>query len=136
VIKQTGGAGSAACKSTENVIERRSLPHQKTVAQLNSRITADSWIEVPVAPRSSTGPFYVRVGDIDTDPDLFVASYFGFETVDEYREWVELWGAALCSERTRSGRLRRNTTGYTEDIDEWRARHRATPCRIHAGRRP
>jgi hypothetical protein len=104
--------------------------------QLNPLITADSWIEVPVAHRSSTGNFYVRVGDIDrynADPDLFVACYFGFKTVDEYREWVALWGAALCSERTRSGRLCRNAvTGYTESAEEWRARHRAAPCAVHS----
>jgi MT-A70 len=65
----------------------------------------------------------------NADPDLFAAKYLGFNSVDEYREWIKLSGMALCSERTRSGRLcRLNVSGGSLSPAEWLERHRSEPC--------
>jgi hypothetical protein len=72
--------------------------------------------------------------EYNADPDLFAAKHLGFATADEYREWVETQGYALCSERTKSGRLCRNLIGGGQlDPAEWRARHRSAPCFNHGG---
>ena len=66
------------------------------------------------------------------DPDLFAAQHYGFATVDEYREWVAADNAALCSERTKSGKLCGKSIGKCHGLDEWRSRHRSAPCSVHA----
>jgi hypothetical protein len=68
----------------------------------------------------------------NADPDQFTAAHFGFSTVDEYREWVACNNAALCSERTKSGKLCGNSIGMTYRPENWRARHRSGPCFLHA----
>jgi hypothetical protein len=68
------------------------------------------------------------------DPDLFAARHFGFASIDEYREWVAASNSALCSERTRNGKLCGNSIGMTFRPEEWRAQHRSHPCWVHGWR--
>jgi hypothetical protein len=73
-----------------------------------------------------------EVAEYNGDPDLFAAKYYGFATVDEYCEWLDAGGAPLCSELTKTGRLCRNSTGMAYRSEDWRQRHRAAPCFLHA----
>jgi hypothetical protein len=60
-------------------------------------------------------------------------------TVEQYREWIEVRGTALCSERTKRGRLCSlpiASGGIMTSPDEWLAKHRSEPCKIHGGRQP
>jgi hypothetical protein len=66
------------------------------------------------------------------DPDLFTARHFGFATADQYREWIVLQGAALCSERTKSGRMCRTRLRDKLKASDWRKQHRSRPCHVHA----
>jgi hypothetical protein len=79
----------------------------------------------------------------NADPDAYAAKEFGFVSVEEYREFAAVNGAALCSERTQAGHLCHNSIAgdfrdrHPHTIAEWRERHRMAPCRIHAkGGRP
>lgn len=73
-----------------------------------------------------------EIKQYNRDPDRYAATHFGFDSVDEYREWVETMGAALCSERTRTGALCRNSLFFCETPADWRWNHRSMPCRVHA----
>ena len=67
------------------------------------------------------------------NPDAFAAKYFSFTTAYEYREWVELHGAPLCSERTRAGKLCRNQFGSGgQRPEDWMRLHRSGPCGVHS----
>jgi hypothetical protein len=107
-------------------------------APLNDPVTEPEYIwSAHVACGGCSGrTLYLDPDDVDqynADPDLFVAKHFGFETVDEYREWVEARGSALCSERTAAGKLCRNSIGMTYRPEVWRERHRSAPCSVHGG---
>jgi hypothetical protein len=66
------------------------------------------------------------------NPDLFTAAYLGFESAQQYREWVRLDGAPLCGGLTKAGHVCGNSSrGYQLDADEWRARHRVDRCHHH-----
>jgi phosphoglycolate phosphatase-like HAD superfamily hydrolase len=69
--------------------------------------------------------------------DGFAAKHFGFDDVDDYREWVACDGAPLCSERTKKGRLCRNYACERIHIhtpQDWLRLHRSGPCFVHGGR--
>lgn len=64
----------------------------------------------------------------NANPDLFAARHFGFETTDEYREWLEFAGTPLCNVHTCF-----NAIGSEQlDSAEWRKLHRSAPCSVHA----
>ena len=75
-----------------------------------------------------------EMNQYNADPDAFAAKYFGL-TVDQYREWIETQATALCSERTRAGRLCRNPIGAGVLLTpkDWLQHHRSAPCFIHGG---
>jgi hypothetical protein len=67
------------------------------------------------------------------DPDGYAAAHFRFATADEYREWIACHGAALCSARTKSGRLCRALISRIQlTPDEWKRLHRSRSCTAHA----
>ena len=66
------------------------------------------------------------------DPDLFAAEYLGL-TIDQYREWIALEGAALCGERTKAGHPCRSVVKYCDDPAEWLELHRSVACVNHGG---
>jgi hypothetical protein len=69
----------------------------------------------------------------NADPDGFAAKHFGFTSADEYREWIETQGAALCGARTRSGKLCSNFVSRIQlNPGEWKARHRQIACHAHS----
>jgi hypothetical protein len=71
----------------------------------------------------------------NADPDAFAARHFGFSSADEYREWIETGGYALCGERARHGRLcRKLIGGGALEPAEWKQHHRSAPCSVHGGR--
>lgn len=67
------------------------------------------------------------------DPDAYAARHLGFANSEQYREWVATDGTALCSERTRAGRMCRNSVGGHGQLDpaEWIVLHRSRACRMH-----
>ena len=68
----------------------------------------------------------------NADPDAFAARYFGFATADEYREWIELEGQALCAGLTKLGRQCKSSVGAGQlDPAEWKRLHRVDFCAIH-----
>ena len=71
----------------------------------------------------------------NSDPDAYAAEHFGFADVDDYREWVECEGRALCSERTKAGHLCTNNAAVERALTpaQWRERHRSEPCTLHGG---
>jgi hypothetical protein len=72
--------------------------------------------------------------EFKADPDLYAAHYLGL-TKEEYLEWIRLEGAALCSERTKSGAQCRAVVSYHPDeAMQWKQRHRMIPCKAHRGR--
>src|SRR5258705_7737063 len=75
-----------------------------------------------------------ELDEYNRDPDLFAARRLGLADAEEYREWLACGGAALCSERTKSGHLCQlpNCDAPTLYVDEWRRLHRARPCCLHA----
>jgi hypothetical protein len=78
-----------------------------------------------------------EVARYNADPDGFAAKHFGFDDVDDYREWVACDGAPLCSERTKKGRLCRNYACERIHIhtpQDWLRLHRSGPCFVHGGR--
>ena len=76
-----------------------------------------------------------EINQYNANPDAYAARYFGL-TIDQYYEWVESHATALCSERTRSGRLCRNRigAGVLLTSSAWLQQHRSAPCFIHGGR--
>jgi hypothetical protein len=123
-----------------NIVSRRRSvkydePLNKPVS--DSDCTWLVYLKVPSSGRHE--PYYLflnrdEASEYNADPDLFAAKQFGFASADEYREWVEVGGAALCSERTRSGKLCRNSIEMTRRPKEWRERHRSAPCWSHAAK--
>jgi hypothetical protein len=71
-----------------------------------------------------------QIAEWQADPDLFAARHFGL-TVDEYREWIELNGKALCGKLTKSGRPCNAAFGFQLDVGEWKRRHRREACHAH-----
>jgi hypothetical protein len=71
-----------------------------------------------------------EVEQYNADPDGFAAKELGFASADEYREWVEARGYALCSERTKSGKLCRNPV-LMKPGESWSECHRSRPCASH-----
>jgi hypothetical protein len=63
--------------------------------------------------------------------DAFAARRFGFQSVADYREWVQLDGKALCSACTPWGPCRNRTSDQLSP-QEWLQRHRKQPCLSHA----
>lgn len=76
-----------------------------------------------------------EVHEYNSDPDLYVARHLGFATAEQYREWVKTEGTALCSERTKSGRLCHNSIagghGTQRNAVTWLQLHRSAPCHVH-----
>jgi hypothetical protein len=69
----------------------------------------------------------------NADPDGYAARHFGFANADDYREWIECHGAALCGERTKAGKLCRQLISRIQlSPAEWREQHRSQPCTAHA----
>jgi hypothetical protein len=67
------------------------------------------------------------------DPDGFAAAYFGL-TRDDYREWLELDGGALCGATTKAGKLCSHMVSKTQlSAREWKERHRSEYCTTHGG---
>jgi hypothetical protein len=66
--------------------------------------------------------------------DGFVAKHFGL-TREEYREWIESDGTALCGGKTKAGKPCGNilTRGFQLDAQKWKARHRSEYCKIYGG---
>jgi hypothetical protein len=107
--------------------------------QINHTVAEEdcTWFTVFVSPGYDPESYLLTRGEFaehNADPDLFVAKHFGFATVDEYRERNETRGFALCSERTRSGKLCRNSIRMTSRPEEWREHHRSAPCWSHAAK--
>jgi hypothetical protein len=73
-----------------------------------------------------------QVSDYQRDPDGFAAAHFGL-TRDEYREWLELGGAAKCGAKTKAGKPCGNLISGQLDSREWKARHRSEYCPTHGG---
>jgi hypothetical protein len=73
--------------------------------------------------------------EFKADPDRFAAREFGL-TKEEYLEWIRLEGAALCSERTKTGAQCRAVVGCFSQWDptEWKQYHRLVPCKAHRGK--
>jgi hypothetical protein len=66
------------------------------------------------------------------DPDAYAGAHVGLSKV-EYIEWVEIDGAALCSNRTKTGDLCRNATGRIQQRPaDWKATHRKAQCSSHS----
>ena len=105
---------------------------------INQRHSPDDCIyHVGIASAYGGGNLYLNRKELDEynrDPDGYAAAYFGFETSAEYREWIRCDGAALCSERTKSGQLCRTSIGRCYDPREWLEKHRSRPCSIHEER--
>src|SRR4051812_26093523 len=76
-----------------------------------------------------------EVARYNADPDGFAAKHFGFDDVDDYREWVVCNGAPLCSERTKSGKpcARRIGDPLNHPPRDWLTFHRSRPCQKHGG---
>jgi len=111
---------------------------RKSQAAINAPVTEPEqiWSVYLVTRRDGCGQ-NVYLGDdeiarYNADPDGFAANHFGFENVEDYREWVETSNAALCSERTKNGKLCGNSIGMTYKPEVWRERHRSGPCFLHA----
>jgi hypothetical protein len=69
----------------------------------------------------------------NADPDGYAAEHFGFDTAEQYREWIRCKGTALCSERTKAGRLCRvSISKIQQDPAIWKEQHRSRACAIHA----
>lgn len=79
-----------------------------------------------------------EVATYNADPDGFAAKHFGFDDVDDYREWVACSGVPLCSERTKAGKVCANSIGQALHYSprEWLAFHRSEPCHKHGGAAP
>jgi hypothetical protein len=111
-------------------------PHQ----QLNEPITEPEliWQVYFITNRYGLGHNVFLADDevpqYNANPDLFVAKYLGFATVDEYYEYVDACGAPQCSNHTKVGRPCRNSIGCSTNPAEWRERHRSAPCFVHGGR--
>ena len=74
-----------------------------------------------------------QVSDYQRDPDGFAAAHFGL-TRDEYREWLELDGAAKCGAKTKAGKPCDNFISRTQlDSQKWKALHRSEYCPTHGG---
>jgi hypothetical protein len=59
------------------------------------------------------------------DPDGYAAKHFGFDTAEEYREWINVTGAALCGARIKSGRLCGHPVSRIHlNPAEWKQLHR------------
>jgi hypothetical protein len=67
----------------------------------------------------------------NANPDAYAARHCGL-SLEEYREWIRLNGAVLCGCQTRAGRPCRSAVCVTNDPREWRERHRAEACWVHA----
>jgi hypothetical protein len=106
---------------------------------INNPVAEDDcfWEVSLQTPGCGGGALFLGRKEVDrynADPDGYAATHFGFATSDEYREWVSIDGAALCSERTRSSEMCRNAISRIQlHSDEWRRRHRLAPCSIHGG---
>jgi hypothetical protein len=68
----------------------------------------------------------------NADPDDYAARHFGISK-REYREWIECGGTALCSQRTRAGKLCKNSVGGELQPDKWKRLHRTAVCHCHGG---
>ena len=69
----------------------------------------------------------------NADPDLYAAAHFGFLSAEQYREWINTDGAALCGERTTSGRMcKRTVSRFQLTPNEWMDRHRRVACSMHS----
>ena len=72
-----------------------------------------------------------EVEEYNLDNIGYTARAFGL-SVPEYREWIKLYGVALCGGRTKGGGQCRNGVGGAYgDAAEWKARHRKTFCHCH-----
>ena len=68
----------------------------------------------------------------NADPDLYAAKYLGFETAEEYREWIKTDCCALCSERTKHGRACQRQATPRLSPPDWKRLHRNVACRMHS----
>ena len=68
------------------------------------------------------------------DPDGFAAKHFGL-TREEYHEWAERNGRALCGGKNSVGKPCGNTLtrGCQLNAQTWKARHRSEYCKIDGG---
>src|SRR5262245_16483844 len=107
--------------------------------RINDPVRWDPWMDIGIETVSGGTMIYglnqEQVAHYNADPDLFAAKYLGFNTADEYREWIAVGGNALCGERTKSGRLcsRKAVSQPQLEPAEWLAHHRSEACRLHGG---
>jgi hypothetical protein len=104
-----------------------------TTKMINQR----SWIERFACMAAPGGGHTIgltagEASTYDSHPDSFAAQHFGL-TIDQYREWVRLDGAALCGATTRAGKPCGCILGNQLDASDWARRHRKEFCHSHLG---
>ncbi len=89
-----------------------------------------------VAPGSEVEYLCVSEGALSeflSDPDSFAAKYFGL-SLDQYIEWIDVNGCALCGCKTKKGKPCRGVVvGRPMRASEWKATHREMACFVHGG---
>lgn len=63
-------------------------------------------------------------------PDQFAAAYFGL-TVNDYREWIDTDGHALCAAKTKKRVHCKATLCKPHTAQQWKAIHRSAYCTAH-----
>jgi hypothetical protein len=111
---------------------------KRTINEPATRHVEVSWTACLLTRRDGGGEpieFYSEdeAEQFNADPDGFAAKHFGFDDVDDYREWVACNGAPLCSERTKSGKPCNRQIGQNHGVEYWRQNHRMVPCPKHGG---
>jgi hypothetical protein len=112
-------------------------PHLSAQIPINKPIDpGDATFEVCVAHPCGGNTLYLGRDELDQynrDPDGYAAKHFGFDTAEEYREWINVTGAALCGARTKSGRLCGHLVSRIQlNPTEWKELHRNVFCAVHS----